>query len=92
MSTVRAGHVQNAARRAIHDRAGMFRDVRDQATSGDLLRATVQHPATRELAGAGLLFLPVRYMPLGWAATWAARRIIRPSRTRPVKNVTPPEP
>jgi hypothetical protein len=91
VSTVRAGHLQNVARRAVHDRAGMLRDVRDRATSRDVLRATVQHPATRELAGAGLLFLPVRYMPLGWAATWAARRVLRPSRTGPLKNVTPPE-
>jgi len=54
----------------------MVRDIRTQLTSRDVLRSTIQHPATRELAGAGLLFLPFRYMPLGWAATWAARRMI----------------
>ena len=91
VSTVRAGHLQNAARRAVHDRAALLHDVRDQITSRDLLRATVQHPATRELAGAALLFLPVRHMPLGWAATWAARRVLRAARLRPTKDVTPAE-
>ena len=57
-----------------------------------MIRATIEHPATRELAGAGLLFLPVRYVPLGWAATWAARRLIgriASKPVRPIKNVTP---
>ncbi len=94
ISTVRSGHVQNAAHRAVHDRIGLARDLRTQVTNPDVLRATVQHPATRELAGAGLLFLPVRYMPLGWAATWAARRVLGrlgASPARPLKNVTPSE-
>ena len=85
ISTVRSGHLRNAAHRAVHDRVGLARDVRTQVTDPDLLRATVQHPATRELAGAGLLFLPVRYMPLGWAATWAARRVVGRIASRPAR-------
>ena len=42
-----------------------------------LARATAIHPATRELAGAGLVFLPGRFLPLGWAATWAAQKALR---------------
>lgn len=93
VSSVRSGQIQGAAFRAVHDRDGLWRDVRNQATSIETLRSTALHPATRELAEAGLLFLPVRYMPLGWAATWAGRRILRRRGEtrpgRPMKNVTP---
>lgn len=78
VSTVRAGHLQNAARRAVHDRARLLRDVRDQVTSREVLRSTVEHPAARELANAGLLFLPIRYLPVGWLVSRVARRALRP--------------
>ncbi len=38
-----------------------------------LARRAIRHPAVTELANAGLVFLPGRYLPLGWAATWATR-------------------
>ncbi len=51
-----------------------------------LVRATAVHPATRELAGASLAFLPGRFLPLGWVATWAANRVVRRHR-RPIAAV-----
>ncbi len=95
--------LRDIAQRAVHDRAGLVRDLRNRANARDLVRGAAGHPATRELASAGLMFLPGRYLPLGWAATWATRRLLRryvdppadvlePSRRgtiRPLKNVTP---
>jgi hypothetical protein len=38
----------------------------------------VAHPATRELASVGLLFVPGRYLlPIGWAASWVSGRLRR---------------
>jgi hypothetical protein len=102
---VAAAHSQtlrDIRQRAIHDRGALVRDLRNPANARDLVRDAARHPATRELASAGLLFLPVRYVPLGWAATWVARRVLRrhldPSAevrgeskfgaTRTLKNVT----
>lgn len=95
--------LRDIAERAVHDRSGLVRDLRKPANVRDLVRSAVRHPATRELADAGLLFLPVRYLPVGWAATWAAHRVLRRyvdpppevldgatfGARRPPKNVTP---
>lgn len=95
--------LRNVARRAVNDRAALVRDLRNPANARDLVRSAVRHPAARELANAGLIFLPVRYLPLGWVATWATNRILRRysdppaemldastfSASRPRKNVTP---
>jgi hypothetical protein len=95
--------LRDVARRAVHDRAALVRDLRNPANARELIRGAALHPATRELASAGLMFLPVRYLPLGWAATWATHRVIRryidpPTDvldasairvSRPRKNVTP---
>lgn len=92
--------------RAVQDPGALVRDLRNPANARNLVRDAARHPATRELASAGLLFLPMRYGPLGWAATWAAHRVLRhrldppaevldePSvaTTRTLKNVTPPGP
>jgi hypothetical protein len=91
---------------AVHDRGALVRDLRNPANARDLVRDAARHPAARELASAGLLFLPVRFVPLGWAATWVAHRVLRrhidPSAevldessfgaTRTTKNVTPAGP
>src|SRR5450759_75835 len=80
----------------------LVRDLRKPANAGHLVRSAARHPATRELASAGLLFLPLRYLPVGWAATWVAHRVVRrhldpPAAVldasafgagRPLKNVT----
>ena len=95
--------LRELAHRAVHDRAALARDLRNPANARDLVRSAARHPATRELASAGLLFLPVRYLPAGWVASWATRRILRryldpPAEvldastfgaSRPLKDVTP---
>jgi hypothetical protein len=76
---VAAAHSQtlrDLRQRAVHDRGALVRDLRNPANARDLVRSAARHPATRELASAGLLFLPVRYVPLGWAATWVAHRVL----------------
>jgi hypothetical protein len=70
------GTLREVAQRAVHDRAGLIRDLRNRPNARDLVRTAVRHPVTLELANAGLLFLPGRYLPLGWAATWATRRVV----------------
>ena len=62
---------------AVHDRAALVRDLRNPANARGLVRSAARHPATRELASAGLMFLPVRYLPVGWAATWVTHRVLR---------------
>jgi hypothetical protein len=61
---------------AVHDRAALVRDLRNPANARGLVRSAARHPATRELANAGLMFLPVRYLPVAWAATWVAHRVV----------------
>src|SRR5664280_11379 len=92
--------------RAVHDRGALVRDLRNPANARDLVRDAARHPATRELASAGLMFLPLRYLPVGWAATWVAHRVVGhhldlPAEvpdestfgaTRRTKNVTPAGP
>jgi hypothetical protein len=96
--------LREIAQRATTDRAGLIRDLRTPANARGLLRDAVRHPATRELANASLMFLPIRYIPLGWAASRAGSKVLRrwvdpptelidPSAfgaARPLKNVTDP--
>lgn len=98
--------LREIARRASTDRAGLLHDLRSPANARGLVREAVRHPATRELADASLMFLPVRYIPLGWVASRAGARILRrfvdpPSEViepsafvaeRTLKNVTDPVP
>jgi hypothetical protein len=77
VAAARSDALHEVARRAANDRAGLVRDLRSRAKARALLRSAIRHPAARELAAAGLLFLPARYMPVGWAASWAARRVLR---------------
>src|SRR5450759_147342 len=98
--------LRDIGQRAVHDRAALVRDLRNPANARGLVRSAARHPAARELASAGLMFLPLRYLPVGWAATWVARRVLRrhldpPSQvrdessfgaTRTLKNVTPAGP
>src|SRR5450830_669351 len=76
---VAAAHSQtlrDIRRRAVHDRGALVRDLGNPANAQHLVRSAARHPATRELANAGLMFLPLRYLPVGWAATWVARRVV----------------
>jgi hypothetical protein len=89
-AAVRSDTVRELARRAVHDRAALARDLRDPANARELVRSAARHPATRELASAGLLFLPVRYMPVGVVATWAANRVLRRFVEPPVEVIENP--
>jgi hypothetical protein len=55
----------------------LIRDLRHPAISRDVVRNAAHHPATQELAGAALLLLPGRLLPLGLVASWATRRVLR---------------
>ncbi|HEY8869048.1 MAG TPA: hypothetical protein VIM30_06625 [Candidatus Limnocylindrales bacterium] len=77
---VAAAHSQtlrDIRQRAVHDRRALVRDLGNPANAQHLVRSAARHPATRELASAGLMFLPLRYLPVGWAATWVAHRVLR---------------
>jgi hypothetical protein len=76
IAAARSPTVREMAQRLAHDRAGLVRDLRRPVNVRDLLLRGVRHPVAGELAGAGLVFLPGRYVPLGWAATWVVRRIL----------------
>ena len=106
VAIARSDTAREIAQRARSDRVGLVRDLSNPATARDLIRSAATHPATRELATAGLILLPGRYVPLSWVATWAARKALRHyvdpptevidgptlwSRPAP-KNVTPPPP
>ena len=105
-AAARSDAVHDLARRAADDRAALLRDLRDPANIRYLVRSAARHPAAHELASAGLMFLPGRFLPLGLAASWATRRILRryldpPTEvlegsafgaTRPLPNVTPGRP
>lgn len=75
-ATARSTSLRNLADRAMHDRSGLRQDL-TRANARQLVRQAAQHPAAAELANAGLVLLPVRYMPLGWLASRAARRALR---------------
>jgi hypothetical protein len=77
LAASRSETVRDIARRARSDRAGLVRELRDPATARGLIRGAATHPATRELASVGLIFVPGRYVPLGWAAMWAGGRVGR---------------
>jgi hypothetical protein len=103
VAAAQSAALRDVARRAANDRAALVRDLRNPANARDFVRSAARHPAARELASAGLMFLPGRYLPLGWAASWAARRALRRyidpptgvqdasafGASRPLKNVTP---
>ena len=73
----RSKTVRTLAHRVVHDRAGLVRDATHPGDPRDLIRSAATHPAARELANASLVFLPMRYLPLGWVASWAVTRIVR---------------
>ena len=77
VATVRSETLRTIARRAAQDRAALLRDLVKPANVRRVARSAIRHPAATELANAGLVFLPGRYLPLGWAATWATRRVLR---------------
>ena len=91
-STARSRSLRDLRRRATVDRAGLMRDLRERAHARGLVRRAAGHPATHELAAAGLMLLPVRFMPVGLAATWAAQRIRRRGVGQPLAGQVEPGP
>ncbi|MGB7587234.1 MAG: hypothetical protein WBM00_00840 [Solirubrobacterales bacterium] len=103
VAAVHSETLHDIAQRAVHDRAALVRDLRNPANLRDLVRSAARHPAVRELASVSLVFLPVRYLPLGWTVAWATRRVLRRhidppvevldasgfGASRPLRNVTP---
>lgn len=77
VAAVHSTRLRTFARRAVDDRRALLRDMVKPANARRLAHDTVRHPALAELANVGFLFLPGRYLPLGWAATWATRRALR---------------
>ena len=77
IAAARSEDLREIARRAATDRRGLVQDLSDPTNARELLRGAFRHPASRQLGSAGLIFLPGRYLPLGWAATWAAHKIAR---------------
>jgi hypothetical protein len=77
LAAARSDGLRDVARRATDDRAALLRDLTNPANARAFLQSAVRHPATRELADAGVLLLPARYLPVGWAATWVARKLMR---------------
>lgn len=75
-ATARSQSLRNLAGRAVHDRAGLLRDLK-QTSPREMARGAVRHPAAQELAKASLMLLPPRYVPLGWVATRVANRVVR---------------
>ena len=101
LAAVQSETLRDVARRAVNDRAALVRDLSNPANARNIVRSAAGHPAARELASAGLMFLPGRYLPLGWAATWAAHRVLRDRARRPMaagapsrqaRGPTPPQP
>jgi hypothetical protein len=77
VAAARSEALRDIGHRAVHDRGALVRDLGNPANARGLVRDAARHPATRELANAGLMFLPIRYLRLGWATTWVAHRVLR---------------
>lgn len=100
-AAARSDTLRDLLRRARMDRAGLVRDLANPVTTARLARDAIAHPATRELAGVGLVLLPGRYLAVGWAASRLFGRALDRSRRRRMtedadlrgrrtpKNVTP---
>ena len=87
-AAVHSRSVRTLIRRAVDDRRSLLRDLLRPRSARQLVQDTVRHPAAAELANVGLVFLPIRFIPVGWVATWAARRLLRGSYSRPSRNRT----
>jgi hypothetical protein len=76
-AAARSRPLRDLAGRAVHDRAGLIRDLRQPRNPREVARAAAGHPAVHELARVGLVLLPVRYTPLGWVVGWVSRKALR---------------
>lgn len=69
--------VREVGRRAIDDPGRLLREMTDPAKARVLLGRARRDAALQEVGQVGLLLLPFRYLPLGYAAMWAGRRLLR---------------
>jgi hypothetical protein len=76
VAAARSPSLRNLAGRALHDRAGLVHDLK-RVRPRDVARGAASNAAVRELATAGVMFLPIRYVPLGWVATWVTTKVVR---------------
>lgn len=76
-TAARSQPLRDLAGRAVHDRAGLLRDLRHPGSPRSIARTAIGHPVVHELAQVGLVLLPVRYTPLGWVAGWISRKALR---------------
>ena len=79
----RSPMARQLGRRAVTDPGGLVRDLADPAKARVLVASASDDPALRQLAQTGLVFLPLRYVPLGYAALWAGRKVLRRYLARP---------
>ena len=90
VAAVRSETLRDIGQRAVHDRGALVRELGNPANARDVVRSAARHPATRELASAGLMFLPVRYLPVGWAVTWVTHRVLRRHIDPPAEGLDAP--
>lgn len=90
VAAARSPTLRTVARRSVADPRALLRDLANPANARHLARSVVRHPAVAELANAGLVVLPVRYVPVGWVATWVARRVLRRFIEPPVEVIDVP--
>lgn len=87
-AAARSDALRDLVRRARADRVGLVRELANPMAAARFARDAVAHPATRELAGVGLVLLPGRYLTAGWVASRLLRRSLNGSRPRPVVGGT----
>ncbi len=99
VATLRSPTARDFARRGVADPRGLARDLSHPRTLREIGGAITSHPAVRgidtfvtspdelpaalRLARAGLVLLPLRYMPAAWIGLWATRRLTRRRRAGP---------
>lgn len=91
VAAARSTTLRTVVHRSRVDRAGLLRDLTNPANARHFARSAVRHPAVAELANAGLVVLPIRYLPLSWVATWVTRRVLRRYVPPPVEVLEGPQ-
>ncbi len=96
LATLRSTTARDLARRGVSDPRGLVRHLSRPETLREIGAGIASHPTVKgmetfatspdelptvlRLARAGLVLLPLRYMPAAWIGLWAARRLTRRGR------------
>jgi hypothetical protein len=83
VAAARSDALRDVTHRARSDRSGLVRDLAHPKKTFGMFRTALMHPATRELANVSYVFLPARYLAVGWAATRLSRRVLGRSGDKP---------